>query len=159
MTRPSTSVSSGAAGARRALLCACVVGALLGQSGVSRAEEEASSVNVIEFRMRLREKGGVVRCGLFERKGWLKEVVASATSRATGATALCVFNKIRPGTYGLSAFHDQNSNGKLDTNFLGMPIEDYCASNNARGFLGPPSFDDSKFVFRGGTKRLEAHLK
>lgn len=147
-------------GARGGLLFGCVVAALLGSSGVSRAEEEeASSVNVIEFRMRLREKGGVVRCGLFERSGWLKKVVASATARATGATVLCVFNKIHPGTYGLSAFHDQNSNGKLDTNFLGMPVEDYCASNNARGVLGPPSFEDAKFTFRGGTKRLEAHLK
>jgi len=158
MTRQSTSGARGAASVRRALACACVLGAFLGESGVSRAEE-ASSLNVIEFRMRLREKGGIVRCGLFERNGWLKKVVAAATARATGATALCVFNKIQPGTYGISAFHDQNSNGKLDTNFLGMPIEDYCASNNARGVLGPPSFEDSKFSFRGGTKQLEAHLK
>ena len=157
-----TSVTSswrGTAATRRALLSACIVLSLLGQSGATRAEEAASGANVIEFRMRLREKGGVVRCGLFERSGWLKKVVASATVRASGASALCVFNKIQPGTYGISAFHDQNSNGKLDTNFLGMPIEDYCASNNARGVLGPPSFDDSKFVFRGGTTRLEAHLK
>ena len=40
-----------------------------------------------------------------------------------------------------------------------MPIEDYCASNNARGFLGPPSFDDAKFAFSGGSKRLEARMK
>lgn len=159
MTRQSTSASGRFAGARRAVLLGGIVAALLGESGVSRAGEEASSLNVIEFRMRLREKGGVVRCGLFERSGWLKKVVASATAQATGATALCVFNKIPPGTYGLSAFHDQNSNGKLDTNFLGMPVEDYCASNNARGFLGPPSFEDAKFSYRGGTKHLEAHLK
>ena len=159
MTRQSRLGSSGAADVRRAILFGCVVAALLGESGVSRAGEEGSSLNVIEFRMRLREKGGVVRCGLFERNGWLKKVVDSATARATGATALCVFNKVHPGTYALSAFHDQNSNGKLDTNFLGMPIEDYCASNNARGVLGPPSFEDAKFSFHGGTKHLEAHLK
>jgi uncharacterized protein (DUF2141 family) len=154
------SLKGQARGARHALLFGCVVAALLGGNGVSRAEEKsAPSANVIEFRLRLREQGGVVRCGLFERNGWLKKVVASATARATGATVLCSFSKIQPGTYGLSAFHDQNSNGKLDTNFLGMPTEDYCASNNARGVLGPPSFDDAKFTFRGGTQRLEAHLK
>lgn len=158
MTHPSIDQRA-AASARRALLFGCFLAAAFGGSGVSQAEEEAPSVNVIEFRMRLREKGGVVRCGLFERGGWLKKIVASATTGASGITALCVFNKIRPGTYGISAFHDQNANGKLDTNFLGMPIEDYCASNNARGVFGPPSFDDSKFVYRGGTKQLEAHLK
>lgn len=151
---------SAAGRARHAWLLGAVVASLLGGSGVSRAEGgEAPPGNVIEFRMRLREQGGVVRCGLFERNGWLKKVVASSTARATGATVLCVFNKVRPGTYGLSAFHDQNSNGKLDTNFLGMPTEDYCASNNARGVLGPPSFDDAKFTFRGGTQRLDAQLK
>jgi len=144
--------------ARRVLAFGCFLAALVGESAVGSAEE-ASSLNVIEFRMRLREKGGVVRCGLFDRSGWLKKTVGAATARANGATALCVFNKVHAGTYGLSAFHDQNENGKLDTNFLGMPIEDYCASNNARGVFGPPSFDDAKFGFRGGTKRLDAHLK
>ena len=159
MTR-STRSWRGTAAPHRALLSAFILAAVLGESGATRAEgDEASSANVIEFRMRLRGAGGVVRCGLFERNGWLKKVVSSATARPSDGTALCVFNKVRPGTYGISAFHDQNSNGKLDTNFLGMPVEDYCASNNARGMFGPPSFDDSKFVFRGGPKRLEAHLK
>lgn len=158
MTRESVLNKGAAAGVRRAAVFGCVLVALLGESRVSGAGE-ASSLNVIEFRMRVREKGGVVRCGLFERSGWLKKPVASATARADGPTALCVFHNVSAGTYGLSAFHDQNENGKLDTNLLGMPIEDYCASNDARGVFGPPSFEDAKFRFRGKTLRLEAHLK
>jgi uncharacterized protein (DUF2141 family) len=125
----------------------------------SAAAEEGSSLNVIEFRTQVRELGGVVRCGLFARDGWLKKPVGADTARITGRQALCVFKKIPAGTYGLSAFHDQNNNGKLDTNLLGMPTEDYCASNNARGVLGPPSFNDAKFVYKAGTKRLEARMK
>jgi uncharacterized protein (DUF2141 family) len=123
------------------------------------AAEEGSSLNVVEFRTYVREDGGVVRCGLFARDGWLKKPVGADIVKLTGRQALCVFKKIPPGTYGLSAFHDQNNNGKLDTNLLGMPTEDYCASNNARGVLGPPSFSDAKFTFKGGTKRLEARMK
>ena len=52
-----------------------------------------------------------------------------------------------------------SSNGELDTNFVGMPVEDYCASRDARGTFGPPSFDDAKFDYRGGTKRLSVRLK
>jgi uncharacterized protein (DUF2141 family) len=63
------------------------------------------------------------------------------------------------GVYGISAYHDENSNKKLDTNFVGMPTEDYCASRNARGTFGPPSFEDAKFSYAGGTKRLEARMK
>ena len=124
----------------------------------SHAEPRGSG-GVIEFRTRLRDRGGVVRCGLFRKASWLKSPLATATARADRATALCVFEKIPPGIYGLSAFHDKNNNGKLDTNLLSIPSEDYGASNNARGTFGPPSFEDAKFAYRGGYLRLEAALK
>jgi uncharacterized protein (DUF2141 family) len=120
---------------------------------------EAPANNVIEFKTRVRGSAGVVRCGLFERRGWLKQVVKPATARIGAGSALCVFKGIPAGTYGISAFHDENDNGKLDTNLIGMPTEDYCASRNARGVFGPPSFEDAKFRYGGGTVRLEAHMK
>jgi uncharacterized protein (DUF2141 family) len=127
-------------------------------SSPSHAETHGSG-GVIEFRTRLRDQGGVVRCGLFRKASWLKSPLATATARADRATALCVFEKIPPGVYALSAFHDKNNNGKLDTNLLSIPTEDYGASNNARGTFGPPSFEDAKFAYRGGTVRLEAVLR
>jgi len=36
--------------------------------------------------------------------------------------------------------HDENSNGKMDTNFIGMPREGVGASNNAKGHMGPLKF-------------------
>ncbi len=47
------------------------------------------------------------------------------------------------GRYSIKAFHDENNNSKLDTNFLGMPTERYGFSNNARGRFGPPSFAEA----------------
>ncbi|HEY8946784.1 MAG TPA: DUF2141 domain-containing protein [Polyangiaceae bacterium] len=123
------------------------------------ATEEGPANNVIEFKMHMRGSKGIVRCGLFERSGWLEQVVKPATAKIRDGYALCVFPRIRPGTYGISAFHDENENGKLDTNFVGMPTEDYCASRNARGVLGPPSFEDAKFQYKGGIRRLEARMK
>jgi uncharacterized protein (DUF2141 family) len=117
------------------------------------------STNVLEFVTHVRNARGVVRCGLFERKGWLTVPVRQALAKPSGSSALCVFPGIAEGVDGLSAFHDENENGKLDTNFLGMPVEDYCASRNARGTFGPPSFDDARFTYKGGTKRLEARMK
>jgi uncharacterized protein (DUF2141 family) len=123
----------------------------------ARAEEPAPSV--LEFRTLTRGAKGVVRCGLFAEAGWLKKPVQSAVAPIVGGAALCVFKGIPKGVYGISAFHDENVNGKLDTNILGMPTEDYCASREARGTLGPPSFSDARFKYTGGSKRLEAHLK
>jgi len=40
-----------------------------------------------------------------------------------------------------------------------LPTEDYCASRDARGTFGPPSFSDAKFSYTGGSKRLSARMK
>ena len=127
-------------------------------SDVSLAADPPSS-NVIEFHMELRRQGGVVRCGLFTKEGWLNKPVASDTVAATGKKARCTFSKIAPGTYGVSAFHDANENGKLDTNLVGYPVEEYGASRNARNLFSAPSFEDAKFAFKGGRKSLLAQLK
>jgi uncharacterized protein (DUF2141 family) len=82
-----------------------------------------------------------------------------AKARIANGRALCVFRNVAPGTYGISAIHDENNNGKLDTNFIGMPTEDYCASRNARGFMGPPRFTDAKFPYKGKLLRLTVSMK
>ena len=60
-----------------------------------------------------------------------------------GARTLLVFRDLPAGTYALAVIHDQNGNGKLDTNPVGMPIEAYGFSRDARGNFGPPKFDDA----------------
>lgn len=52
------------------------------------------------------------------------------------------------GHYAVSVYHDENGNGQLDTNFLGIPRESYGFSNNARGTMGPPKFEAARFDFR-----------
>ena len=58
------------------------------------------------------------------------------------------FNDIPEGTYAVSIFHDENDNNKLDSNFIGIPKEDYGCSNNAKGFMGPPKWKDAKFELK-----------
>lgn len=55
------------------------------------------------------------------------------------------FSGIPKGKYAIAVHHDENGNNKVDTNFLGIPNEDFGASNDAKGFMGPPSFDDASF--------------
>ena len=59
-----------------------------------------------------------------------------------------VFDSIPNGTYAISTFHDENSNGKMDTGMFGIPEEGYGFSNNARGMFGPAKFKDAKFVIK-----------
>jgi uncharacterized protein (DUF2141 family) len=53
---------------------------------------------------------------------------------------------LQPGEYAFSIFYDSNNNGKLDTNFIGIPKEPMALSNNARAKYGPPKYKDAVFV-------------
>ncbi len=71
--------------------------------------------------------------------------------------AKAVFEGLPPGEYAVKLFHDRNGNGKFDT-ILGVPVEDYAFSNNARGFMGPPPFDKVKFTFSGRPSTIEIRI-
>jgi len=58
-----------------------------------------------------------------------------------------IFEELPFGEYAIKLFHDENMNGELDSNFLGIPTEDYGFSNNVRGTFGPADYDDAKFLF------------
>ena|SRR5688572_10403937 len=131
---------------------------IISMAGPSSAQEQKAN-GVIAFVTYAENSRGVVRCGLFTERGWLKDPVAADVADVQAKSALCAFRNIAPGTYGLSAFHDENNNGKLDTNLIGIPTEDYCASNGARGTFGPPRFADAAFKYRGGELTLTARLK
>jgi len=61
------------------------------------------------------------------------------------------FPELAEGDYAIKLFHDENNNGKLDTNLVGMPVEGYGFSNNA-GRFGPASYTDARFAVNGSTE-------
>lgn len=97
-------------------------------------------------------KGSIVVC-LWDRdakfpnceKGEpVKRIVLPATAKSAA------FEGLTAGTYAVSAFHDENDNGELDTNFIGFPKEAVAMSNNPR-IMGPPRFKPARFEVAGPT--------
>ncbi len=74
--------------------------------------------------------------------------VASGRHRVTGDTIELTLHGLPDGTYAVRLFHDENNNGELDTNLLGIPREGYGFSNNS-GERGPASFDDAAVAVHG----------
>ena len=59
-----------------------------------------------------------------------------------------VFAGLPPGVYAAAVFHDENMNGKLDKNLIGIPKEGYGASNNPERRMRPPSFEETSFPLK-----------
>jgi len=113
--------------------------------------------------LNIRNSIGTVACALFESPaGFPIEFLQSATNvmviKIRKAQARCDFEDIPPGTYALAVIHDENMNGKLDTNRQGIPSEGYGFSNDADGRLGAPSFSAASFPYDGRNLDLTISL-
>jgi len=85
----------------------------------------------------------------------------AAQSRCVAARAgtVTVAFDVAPGDYAAFAFHDADADGRLETNFIGMPKEGVGASNNAKGRMGPPSFAQARFAVPEAGAAIAFRLK
>lgn len=67
------------------------------------------------------------------------------------------FANLPTGNYAIKLFQDQNENGEIDKNGMGIPTEPYGFSNNG-GSYGPPSFSEAKVAVDKAT-RIEIQLR
>lgn len=97
----------------------------------------------------LKEAGGVVRIAVFRAPDGFpaghRKAAATRVVPAAPEGVEAVFEELPPGPVAVSAIHDRNDNGELDTNWVGIPREGSGASNNPESSFGPPSFEASRF--------------
>lgn len=130
----------------------CTLFLLANTATVAMAETAYSGihVNILDIR----NSTGKVACALFDSaEGFPAEFVESATNitmlEIRDTVARCHFLEIPPGSYALAVIHDENLNGKLDTNWAGVPTEGYGFSNDAQAAMSAPSFEAARFTYDG----------
>lgn len=122
---------------------------LLTASGFLSAQNSSLTVNVSP----LKNNNGLVTAELYNSKDkFLKTPYKKETSVIKSNTAVITFTDIPKGEYTVMIYHDVNKNGKLEKNFIGMPKEPVACSNNAKGFMGPPKYEDAKFTIAADVK-------
>lgn len=135
--------------------------ALIFASGPSFAQITPGTIRVTVLDVK--SSNGDVKCELFNSEAGFPMDFSNAIQRVSApiqnGQAVCNFTKVLPGDeYAVAVFHDENGNGILDTNFLGIPKEGVGASNDASSTFGPPKYDDAKFKYSGGIQPLTIHL-
>ncbi len=83
--------------------------------------------------------------------------VAAQKIAASGKEVVLKFD-LPAGDYAVQVLHDENENGKLDTNFMGMPTEGYGFSNNPQ-VMRRAHFDEAKFSLGATSASITVRLR
>lgn len=134
---------------------------VLATVAAARAGAEGGTVTVTVTGMR--NGGGQVLVALYGTEDGFprhqEKALRTATAPIRDGRAVVRFDGVPAGRYAASACHDENGNGRTDTNFIGMPREGVGTSNNTPTRFGPPSFEESSFAHGAGATSLEIKLR
>jgi uncharacterized protein (DUF2141 family) len=111
----------------------------------------------------VRSDRGALLCALYRSEdGFPAEphkAAAQASARAATGTVHCTFPASPAGRLAVAVIHDEDGDGRLGRNFLGIPREGVGVSRDAQGKRGPPRFEDAAITYGGGPHALRIHLR
>jgi uncharacterized protein (DUF2141 family) len=97
----------------------------------------------------LRNNNGKIMIQLFDEN---EKVITQEIGQIKDKMSSFSIKNLKPGKYAVRYYHDENLNGKMETNMAGKPTEGYGFSNNVIGKFGPPPFEKWLFEFRENKK-------
>ena len=124
---------------RSRLAAAVVLCALAGPATAATLTVEVGNVT---------EAKGQIRIAVYDEETWLdtERWIAAQRIPAQAVGNVTATFELPSGTYAVAVLHDLNANGKMDYRFLRLPKEPYGFSNGVVPRLGPPAFEDAKFI-------------
>lgn len=127
---------------------------LVAATVISRVTENKLSLSITDLR---NNKGHVLISVYKDGVGYPEEVdkaVRRAKLTITNKIATVSFEGLTSGNYAIAILHDENDDGKMNTNFLGLPKEGYGFSNNVMGSFGPPAFSKASFQYNTNQPKI-----
>lgn len=95
----------------------------------------------------IEDQTGEIICHLYSgQRGFPQkdgDIVQTVRYPAGSELVTCTFPGVEPGRYAVSVMHDQNGNGRFDTNFMGFAKEPWGVSNNVRPDDRSPRFSEA----------------
>lgn len=123
---------------------------------------KSQTVNITVSISNVSSDKGVIRLYLYDKADAFPDkvnmAVKAVNAKAIKGTQQIKIEGIVPGNYAIAALHDENNDGKLNTNLVGIPKEPTGASNGAIGKMGPPKFKDAVLPISAATKNFAIKL-
>jgi uncharacterized protein (DUF2141 family) len=133
---------------------------LTAPSAVAQTPAPATTVVTLTLE-NVRHRDGVLRAELRTENAWSRGKRFMGVEMATPAKGPVVlqFKDVPPGRYAVRLFQDRNSDGELQTNFVGLPSEPWGMSNNPSLMRGAPTFAAAAFDVGAGGAALTIRLR
>ena len=123
---------------------------------VSFAKAGELTVTITDIRA---NKGALLVSVVASEAGWKNQEkpVAAEKHVVNGAEAVLKFN-LPAGNYAVQVLHDENENGELDFNAMGIPMEGYGFSNNPQ-VMRRAEFSEAKFNVTDAASSIVVQLR
>jgi len=107
----------------------------------------ANSADLTVIVERVRNSNGEIRLAIFDTPDQFPQgkKLDSKNVPAKLGEVTVHFENLSPGNYAVAIHHDENSDKKMNTNFIGWPQEGYGFSNDARVIFSSPVFEAASF--------------
>ncbi len=145
----------------KGVLAAVMMGAALVwpvHEGSGKSKTGELTVEVSGFR----NSKGNVRGGLFTSDDGfpldVEDVKIKRQAPVKGGKATLVFKNVPHRDYAVVVYHDEDANGELDTNWVGMPNEGAGVFKPVTSRVPPPDFEDCKFRFDQKKRKVKVSL-
>ena len=105
----------------------------------------------------IRNNEGELSVSLYnDERTWLVEdncyrEIVIPKYNAQNSSIRVIIDSIPPGVYAIALLDDEDNNGKMRHNFIGLPKEGFGFSNNVKPFLKRPKFKECAFEFKNDT--------
>ncbi len=131
------------------LLC-CIIG-----NALSSQEMCLLTVKVTEIK----RSECMIRIGMFSsEESWLAHSFMSKKARISNDRSTLIFEDVPFGEFGISLYHDENNNGKMDIRFSFLPKENYSCSNQVKGSFDSLNWVDAKFQLNKSNQEIPIKL-
>ncbi|MBK1664341.1 hypothetical protein CKO38_08900 [Rhodospirillum rubrum] len=111
----------------------------------------------------LRSDKGTVHVALYDSPDHFPAndgMVSVLSIHPANQRAEATFDALPAGHYAIAFYHDENANGLFDRGLLGVPLEGFGFSRDARVTLKPPSFSAAALRLEAGQQRaVEAKMR
>ena len=108
----------------------------------------------------IKEPQGQLIMAIFDSEDtFLEKPFQSKKIEVSGESQKVVFKNLPAGHYSVSIIYDENNNGELDKNMIGIPKEGFAFSRKSMGTFGPPSYDDTKVEVKDNDVSIDIPLK